>query len=520
MSIDLIKENILSEHVLGENITNTMVKEEYIIPDTLPDVIEILSLKASPKIRTKEVMRDKVFVEGEVFYNLLYKGRDNENYSIYSANYRGAFKDYVQLDNAEHGMEVSAVVNIEHIKPNVINERKIGIECIFNIKAMVFEEVNYKILKDIGSRNDIKVLKTSFTNEKTITRAEEDMVGKLHFDIPQDKGEAGEILAYNTFIHDRNISLEDNKIKLSLKIRYDVVYKEKDTDALTSISDDMVLSKEVEAPNVTSDMDGAVKYSITDIDQAIKEDNLGERRSIDVEVLAKAEFKVNSKETIDILQDAYSKGSIIEVNREEYELNVLTAKAKNETIVRSSIDIDDEEIKPSKILYGEGDITSQEVKVLEDKVLAEGVISAKILYRTDNKEYMLKSLQQDIPYSASIDIKGAKIDMEAVVNPCLNVLDINYENGSIKIKAIVNMEVSLFSRVKREFAVDLNEEEGELPDKKASFIIYTVQNGDTLWKIAKKYFTSVEEIIDINEISDSSKLDTRQKLIIPGRAII
>ncbi|MFA6941030.1 MAG: SPOCS domain-containing protein [Clostridiaceae bacterium] len=520
MSIDLIKENILSEHVLGENIANTMVKEEYIIPDTLPDIIEIISLNASPKIKSREVMRDKVYIEGEVIYNLLYKGKVDENFSIYSANYKGVFKDYVQLDNAEQGMEVNAAINIEHIKPNIINERKIGIECIFNIKVLVFDQVNYKILKNISGRDDIQVLKTSFSDEKIIVRSEEDMVGKLHIDIPQDKVEAGEILAYNTFIHDRNLILEDNKIKLSCKVRYDVVYKEKDGNEIASVSDDMLLSKEVDAPNVTSEMEGEAKYSIIDIDQAIKEDDLGERRSIDIEVLAKAEFKVNSKETIDILQDAYSKGSIIEVSKEEYEINVLMAKAKNETIVRSSIDVDEEELKPSHILFSKGDISSQEVKVLEDKVLAEGVINVKMLYRTDNKEYILKSLQQDIPFSAGIDIKGAKIDMEAALNSCINVLDVSYEKGSIKIKAIVNMEVSLYSKIKKEFAVDLNEDEGQLPEKKASFIIYTVQKGDTLWKIAKKYFASVEEIQDVNEISDSSKLNIGEKLIIPGRAII
>lgn len=520
MSIDLIKENILSEHVLGENITNTMVKEEYIIPDTLPDVIEIISLNASPRIKNNEVMRDKVYIEGEVIYSLLYKGKEDENYSIYSANYRGSFKDYVQLDNAEQGMEVTASINIEHIKPNIINERKIGIECIFNIKALVFNHVNFKILKDISSRDDVQVLKTTFSNEKTIVRAEEEMVGKLYFDIPKENGEIGEILAYNTFIHERNMMLDENKIKLSCKVRYDVVYKEKESNEITSVSEDIILSRDMEAPNVTSEMDGEVKYSILELDYSVKEDDLGEKRGIDAEVLVKAEYKVNSKESIEILQDAYSKGSIIEVDREEYEINMLMAKAKNETIVRSTIDIDDEEGKPSQILFSNGEISSQDIKVLEDKVLAEGVINAKVLYKTESSENILRSLQQDIPFSAGIDIKGAKIDMEAALNSCINVLDVSYENGSIKIKAILNMEVSLYSKAKREFAVDLNEDEGQLPEKKASFIIYTVQKGDTMWKIAKKYFVSVDEILEVNEISDGGKLNVGDKLIIPGRAII
>jgi murein DD-endopeptidase MepM/ murein hydrolase activator NlpD len=46
--------------------------------------------------------------------------------------------------------------------------------------------------------------------------------------------------------------------------------------------------------------------------------------------------------------------------------------------------------------------------------------------------------------------------------------------------------------------------------------VYVVQRGDTLFEIAQRYGTSVEAILDANEIADRSLIFTGQKLVIPG----
>ena len=46
-------------------------------------------------------------------------------------------------------------------------------------------------------------------------------------------------------------------------------------------------------------------------------------------------------------------------------------------------------------------------------------------------------------------------------------------------------------------------------------VIYFVKPGDTLWKIAKKFRTSVEEIVKVNNIEDENYLEIGKKLYIP-----
>ena len=43
--------------------------------------------------------------------------------------------------------------------------------------------------------------------------------------------------------------------------------------------------------------------------------------------------------------------------------------------------------------------------------------------------------------------------------------------------------------------------------------------GDTLWNLAKKYNTTIEELVKINDIENPDVIIVGQKLIIPGRAV-
>ena len=59
---------------------------------------------------------------------------------------------------------------------------------------------------------------------------------------------------------------------------------------------------------------------------------------------------------------------------------------------------------------------------------------------------------------------------------------------------------------------DINDRANEDYD---SLILYIVRSGDTLWQIAKKFNSTVEEIARMNGIEDANKIDVGKKLYIP-----
>ena len=54
----------------------------------------------------------------------------------------------------------------------------------------------------------------------------------------------------------------------------------------------------------------------------------------------------------------------------------------------------------------------------------------------------------------------------------------------------------------------------EAPIINTGITIYFVKPGDTLWKIAKKFYTTVENLAKINNLQDPDVLDVGKALVI------
>ena len=48
-----------------------------------------------------------------------------------------------------------------------------------------------------------------------------------------------------------------------------------------------------------------------------------------------------------------------------------------------------------------------------------------------------------------------------------------------------------------------------------SMVVYFVKPSDTLWEIAKKFSSTIEDIAKINDIGDINKIQVGQQLFIP-----
>ena len=57
------------------------------------------------------------------------------------------------------------------------------------------------------------------------------------------------------------------------------------------------------------------------------------------------------------------------------------------------------------------------------------------------------------------------------------------------------------------------EEQEDLEDY--SVIIYVVRSGDTLWKIAKRFGSTVDDIVRVNGIERPDKINVGEKIYIP-----
>lgn len=520
MGIELLKENIDYNQVIGQNTSDTVVKEEYIIPDTQPDVRKILMVDAKPNITNTDIMQDKVYIEGSIEFNVLYLGVGDESSQVCGVAYTSKFSNYVDISGAEHDMECLANAYVEHMNCNIVNERKISVEGIVEISAEIEKPYKIQMVSDVLGTGEIQFLRKQSRIDKLINKSSMDLVGKSNITIPMDKAQIDEILKYDTNIHKKQIKILEGKIQVEAFVNIGVLYRDKESREVNFVSDDVMVTGEEDVEEADPSMDYNVDFEVGASEFSIKEDDLGERRTINSDILVKCDIELIKKEEANIIDDAYSPQSNLKLERQNYDVNMVYGHGFSETIVKENLELEEDSPVPSEVIMCSGSANITDQKLVENKVALEGVINSSVVYRTSDADKYVYALNEEIPFSCSVDIPGSKIDMMCNSKAYIENIEAAVEANTILVKAVVSLESRVFYTEHKDFIVNVIPVEGGAPEKKASVTIYVAQKDDSLWKIAKRYCTTVENIVKANNIENSDEVLEGQKLLIPGRAII
>ncbi len=516
--IDVVKENVQFEQLLRENNANTVLKDEYLIPDTHPDVQEILTIEARPMIVNKELIGDKIVIEGKVEYTVIYLAKE-DGLAVNSVNYNQNFTNNIDLNQGENKVFCEAECNVEHIEAAIMNERKISIQGIIAVGWELYKSNEFQFVKDIEGSDEIEVLKKTETINRISAAEDVELIGKSMIRVGMDKPQINKILRCSLLLHKREVKIAENKVYLGCYCKLNILYKGDDSKEIIPLEDDIYLSKEEEIDGITPDMIPTASYEISNNDLMLEDDDLGEVRIINDEFIVKANIKIFSKENIDTIKDAYSTKCSLGLQKDDHEVGILHGVNNSESTIKHNIQLKENNLRPEHIIFASGTMILTDKQVVKDRIVVEGIIKADVLYKTNDEERYLASIKAEIPFSAAIDIFGADENMKCIAKGNLENIDATMEGNSIAIKATIALSGKILYEMNKEFVTNIVEEEGEIPEKKASITIYVVGEGDSYWNLAKKYNTTIGNLIKINKIEDPEHIEVGQKLIIPGKAI-
>ena len=156
------------------------------------------------------------------------------------------------------------------------------------------------------------------------------------------------------------------------------------------------------------------------------------------------------------------------------------------------------------------EITKQ--TILNDRILYEGELKLNYIYSSGTS---LATKNTSIPFSFNVDFAGVNQNSNIDTNIDIGMQDfVITDDGSVDVKVDIVFNVILLKNAEINIIDDIEEEENRSVNS-CSLVIYYVKQGDTLWKIAKKFGSTVEEIARINGIENVDKLNVAQQLFIP-----
>ena len=517
--IDVIKESIQNEQLIREVSTDNVLKGEYLIKDSHPDVYQILGVEAKATITNKEVLADKIMIEGQINYSVMYLSEDeSRETSINSVYLSEKFVDYLDINTEEHKVICEADCVIEHIQASIMNERKIAIDGVRTVNWKIYKVCEFEFVKEIEGKDDLQIKKDSEEINQIKCETIIEAMGKSMIKSTMDKPEIDEVLVYSINLHKKEIKLGEDKIYFGCYCKIDILCKGREEDSIFLLQDDIYLSKEEEAVGVNGDMITSNQIEIVSSDCMVTSDDLGENRVVNIEFLVKGSVKVISKEVIDVIKDAYSPTKSILLTKKKYNIGLIQGIVPSELIIKDNLYLKSEDEKISCVVFTSGYPLITSTSIEDDSIKVEGIVKVQAFYKTSEEENCKFDMCiGEIPFTSVSDLKGINSNMNAICNVRLENIDGAVEANTIGIRATLSIVTKVCYNEEKEWIVDIEESEEEKVCKKSSVTIYVVNVGDTLWELAKKYNTTIDSLIKINELEGSESLTVGKKIIIPGK---
>ncbi len=518
MPVELIKKAITLDEMTRKESVQVVKERDLIVPDGKPDMQKVVEIDGKIKMDPIDVTTDRVMYRGNVELCILYRSAENPA-CLYSMKGSIPVEDFVILEGVDKDQRVDFDYDIEHISYNILNERKLNVKVIIKVDAEATGCKDVTIITKIDTPDLVETKKESIEIVSLDTEKEDKVIINEELSIPQNKPCIGEVLKNSVVIKDEQIKRMENEIKYSGMIELVTMYKVADEDdKIEMVSNRMMFEGSIEDVQRDEEVYWDCSLSVEPMSIEVAPDYDGEDRFIDCECMVTASYKTYNKDSYDTVSDIYFPGKKIDTKEMNIEYMNLEDKVSLSMPKKEAMSISD---------YEDYSIEVFDVKVkpiVEEKVITDGRVMIKGLLEMTavclvmgEDSYDIQNIVNMVPFSQEIDIK--KGISKPYVSPSVKAKNANVYAQTKKelvVEYMLDCIVDIYSNQNLQIledveAIDMTKEE---LDSYPSMTVYQVGKGDTLWGLAKKFNTTVNDILDINDMETADMLKEGQKIII------
>ncbi len=516
MNIELLKETVEYENYVGEFSNECMFRGDYLIPDTEPDVYKVLMVDARPWVKSMDVMDGRVIVQGDIEFNIIYSTLEDDTNLIRSVNYEDKFSCTIDIVSSGRDINAEVFPFIEHINSSIINERKINIDGILQLKVLINNREKYEVVKEINGNDKLQLLRKPFDLDVYKGNFNNDIVIKDSIHILGDKPAIDRVLKLDAFITKRDHKIHDNKVYVEGYVTLSALYAGKENTGTFTVENEIQFTKEIETEILGDNVLIDTRYKLANIYYDLKHNDSGEEKVIAVEVLIKSNVNIIQKNIENVVDDAYSPKTKYNIEKQNIPITSISHLNKWKLIIKEDIEIENK--IPESILYSVASPDIIQKNLIDDKILLEGIINLSSIYKIKNEDNY-DTIKYQIPFTSTIDLNGINSDMKFVILVNLDGLSVDVEGKNIAVKVLLDIYYKIFDVNNKNLIISVSETDEEIPEKDYSMSIYTIQQNENLWDISKKFNVLMDDVVKANNLEDDD-LKPGSKIIILGKSVI
>ena len=508
----LISDTFNINEIINSSSTEILLKNEFSLSDSTPDIEKIISTEGKVKINGTETKEGAVTVDGILTYNIIYRSND-EKMMVSSLSDKIHFTEEVSVEGAKDGMGAQANAYIDYIETEKLNEKSYLIKAVILLDVDVIDKHSVDFVSSLESDGSFQAKTKNIKYTDKITALSEEVNINDAVELNKGYDEIADILKSESEVFITNIDTMDEKILVEGTCKVGFLYTENnDLNTTGYVSEEFPFTHYLEIKDSNDDMITDINVAINEMTYSIAENYDNEKKLIEFNL----PFTVNASlyDTVEknIITDCYSTEYLLDIKADSINLTSLknivnkTIKYENNFDVVSGVikDIYTADISP-KI---------SEKGIFDDKYVIDGFLDVNLLYLNGEINKIDKAYAS-LPFTASIDLKDSEladdISSDVVVAKCGT-----YRKGSNSV--IVNCDIDVSMKLKNNDEISVISNIAEIGpidrSKMPSLLFRVVQPGENIWDIAKNYNVSISYLKELNKIPEDNALTAGSKLII------
>lgn len=520
--------------------TTITLEEDILVPDTKPDLMEILTIDGKAHLSAREESvtskgEDYISLSGEIELQTLYIPEKKEGaLPMVSIHTVVPFKDRWHT-SVSAGASVILDCTVDKIEYLVINERKYRVKIVLAITAKEYNDQTINIFEGITGE-DLQMLKNTVEISGVSLRTKDTLSIKEDL-APKDDIRPESILKQEISVAENYKQISGDKVVINGFIYVNLLYfSASDNDISTDVSEEEqpenhpVLS--LSAENIHQHQEKIEFTQFIAIKQGEKHSGCsvvfddshlhvkiaqteasGEVFRLEGELLTYLELYKNAER--EIIVDSYHRQKDFVCKFEERSSRTLIGTSTGESSVREIISAENTGCDVERILYTSCNLSCCESHCEQGRIVTEGTLSVNIICCCENGSRNIFTIKEEVPFRVVTSMPQLTGCETVTQKACIK--DIWAEKINSK-QVEFNATILICAEIMRPTPFKVLTDPGfmEPCNNKITppMVVYVCKKNDSLWQIAKKFKTTVASIRSINELEQGEPEEGRKLLII------
>lgn len=513
MNYDVSRDNLSVRNLEFDGCQEIPVDIDFSLPDYCPDIQRILKCQVCPNITARNISGDRLNIEGTACIRIIYL--DADNMRVRCCENSAPFSTSIDIRCTPENAVALTSARTEYINCRAVSPRKVDIHGAFSICAKIYSK-NIANISCCVSGKDIQQKIENTVGSNLVGMGQQQFSINEMLEMGENKPAPEMIIRSDVAMTLSDYKTTPNKVIVKGEAILKILYMDDlESGNLQTMQYSIPISQIIDVPGADENCKYIMNGEVLSHDEQIHSETEEGSGMISTEIRIAATVMAYTEKELGVVSDIYSTDHDLKTESQPLKLSKLKDIIKENFSHKSSVDLP--ETSASRIVDVWSDACHAKATAQGDKIVFKGKLNLCILaLDVDNIPFYIERI---IEFEQNREFTEASGDIAAEITIVPTSIGYSMQkNNTIDVKIDFDVSGAIYLSQKHNMITSAEADELKPSDKdrEASLTIYFASEGEPLWDIARRYYTSVNAIKQENDISQEESPKSGM-LLIPMR---